>query len=226
MKTRCINCDAHIHMNLCIDLLFQPPQKLCERCSSRFKMEKIERCPKCHKRLAANETVCIDCKFLERFNITIDKIHIISDYNPFVKSMLLKYKGFYDFVLCEAFAEVLLHHYKPRFFRQFDYVIAMPVSEERLNVRGFNQIEAILNAANIKHHDILKTHYRDKQSYLTKKERLQQRNPFYMSGEIKENARILLIDDIYTTGLTVYQAASVLLSNKDCSVEVLAFARA
>lgn len=226
MKTRCINCDAHIHMNLNIEQLFQRPQKLCERCFSQFKMEKTERCPKCHKKRAINETVCIDCKFLERFNINIDKIHIISDYNPFVKSMLLKYKGFYDFALCEAFAEVLMHHYNPRFFRQFDYVIAMPVSEERLNVRGFNQIEAVLNVANIKHHDILKTHYRDKQSYLSKKERLQQRNPFYMSGDIKKNARILLIDDIYTTGLTVYQAASILLSNKYCSIEVLAFARA
>lgn len=226
MIKRCLYCEDQIPLTLTINTLFHKPKLLCEKCTASFTKTKTKRCSHCHKKLADDEKECRDCLFLAKYNVKIDKIYMITDYSPSVKSMFIQYKGMSDYVLSKAFAEILLMHYPAHFFRQYDYIIAMPISETRLHDRGFNQVAAILDAAHLPHHDVLATHYRDKQSKMTKKERLKQKNPFYMKQPLKDGSRILLIDDIYTTGLTVHQAASVLLSNKDCKVEVLAFARA
>ena len=226
MIKRCLYCEDQIPLTLTINTLFHKPKLLCEKCTASFTKTKTKRCSNCHKKLADDEKECRDCLFLAKYNVKIDKIYTITDYSPSVKSMIIQYKGMGDYVLSKAFAEILLMHYPAHFFRKYDYIIAMPISETRLHDRGFNQVSAILDAAHIPHHDVLATHYRDKQSKMTKKERLKQKNPFYMKQPLKDGSRILLIDDIYTTGLTVHQAASVLLSNKDCKIEVLAFARA
>lgn len=226
MINRCLLCEALIPLTLTVNTLFHKPKFLCEQCTASFTKMDTRRCEHCHKKLAEDEMECRDCLFLAKLNVKIEKIYTIADYTPFVKSMILQYKGLGDYVLSKAFAEILLHHYSAYFFKKYDYIIAMPISKTRLHDRGFNQVAAILDAAQILHQDVLGTQYRDKQSRMTKKERLQQTNVFYMKQPLKTGARILLIDDIYTTGLTVHQAASVLLSNKDCRVEVLAFARA
>jgi len=151
----------------------------------------------------------------------LDRIQVLYDYNDFMKEVIHLYKGRGDIKLAQLFA-YLLNGYIP-YIKTFDVVIALPTSEEKLKIRGFSQIEEVLSYLPVTASRCLSMASRVKQSELTKKERLKQINPFTVCGEVK--GRVLLIDDIYTTGLTVHHAAEVLRSQGVHTVEVLAFAR-
>ena len=79
----------------------------------------------------------------------------------------------------------------------------------------------------IKYIQIYETEERQKQSELTKLERSSQHNPFKINKDIDfENKRILLVDDIYTTGLTMHRLAELLFIRKIRKIDALTFARA
>lgn len=90
-------------------------------------------------------------------------------------------------------------------------LIPIPLSKERLKERGFNQ--SVILASLIGEpilQPLVKIH-QTKQSKKKKNERLDQKGMF----QIKQTDAIvqrdvILIDDIYTTGATIYDAARIL----------------
>lgn len=66
----------------------------------------------------------------------------------------------------------------------------------------------------------------EKQSKKTRKERLSGSNPFYFQGEeMFHGQHILLIDDVYTTGITVRQIGSLLYDRGAREVSSLTLCR-
>ncbi|ULG74791.1 ComF family protein [Macrococcus brunensis] len=151
----------------------------------------------------------------------LDRIQVLYDYNDFMKEVIHSYKGRGDIKLAQIFAYLLRGHVS--YMKSFDAVIALPTSAEKLKTHGFSQMEEILSHLPVTLCHSLTMASRIKQSELTKKERLKQVNPFTVSSQI--HGRVLLIDDIYTTGLTVHHAAEILRSQGVHTVEVLALAR-
>ncbi|MCE4955849.1 ComF family protein [Macrococcoides caseolyticum] len=224
---RCIWCHSPLIEPLTIDTMFSKIPCLCTECKSNLMIKaSCPRCDACGKKLAQDETICQDCVWIKQnFGFT-NSVDFICDYHEDIKHFLHQYKTSGDIVLAQAIAEMIYTTYKSRYFRQFDLIIPMPISHERLCIRGFNHITEIFSHMNLSYHDILETEYREKQMHLNKRERIKQDNPFQLKQSINKNARILLVDDIYTTGLTMSHARSVLLSNKHCEIKMLAFARA
>ncbi len=142
------------------------------------------------------------------------------DYDDWTKELIAKYKFHRDIVLAEVFAELLKPHMKQM---DYDMLIPMPSSPEKIRQRGFDHITEIIRVTGLPFHMPLKTKHRIKQAGLTKAERLKEGNPFYVEGETGQN--ILLVDDIYTTGLTVHRAAETLRKENVSKVSVLTFAR-
>lgn len=84
----------------------------------------------------------------------------------------------------------------------------VPLSEKRLVERGFNQVEGLIEG--IPYQDIFEKRDIEKQSSKTREERLSQDNAFCLKKGIDVPDKIIIVDDIYTTGSTLYQMVQLL----------------
>ena len=133
---------------------------------------------------------------------------IILNYKFNDKSYL--YKTFVNFLLKnEKFFEIL---------KSYDTIIPVPISQKRRKERGYNQSELIAKemAKAIGNHYnnqcLFKTRNIIEQSKLKKEERQKNIQGVYelRNEKLLQDKKILLIDDIYTTGSTVNECARML----------------
>jgi len=116
----------------------------------------------------------------------------------------------------------------------FDVIIPLPVTEKRLRERGFNQ--SFIIAEEISHmtgkpvdHSTLRKMRDTKDQYMLSKEERRKNivRAFGLKGPAKRLAgkRLLLVDDLFTTGSTISEAAKTLKGAKPESILVFALAR-
>jgi len=118
-------------------------------------------------------------------------------------------------------------------FSEFDLILPVPLHPQRLRRRGFNQ--SLLLARRVsRHHSIAldfkslqRIRHTQPQTELSGAQRqknirgaFEVRNPFVI-----EEKRLLLIDDVFTTGATVQECSKVLLKAGAKRVDVLTLAR-
>jgi ComF family protein len=116
---------------------------------------------------------------------------------------------------------------------RLDCIIPLPVTEKRLRERGFNQsfilAEEISKLTNkpICHSVLLKTKETRDQYTLSKDERKKNvKNAFSLARDAKlRGKKVLLVDDLYTTGQTAREAARTLLRGRVEGVVFFALAR-
>ena len=113
-----------------------------------------------------------------------------------------------------------------------DGIVPVPLSISRLRERGFNQSLLIARVLSRKFHipllmdNLMKIKETPPQIGLSAKERLLNlKNAFGVKGDIK-GFRILLVDDVMTTGATVTECSKVLMKAGAKEVIVLTLARA
>ncbi|SIS42955.1 ComF family protein [Salimicrobium flavidum] len=204
---KCIYCFQPIHPKTDWSNVLRPAidSRLCEDCHNGF--EKIDQgCPRCCN--PRYQKICPDCDRESPLLSNTSFLH----YNEFAKEWITRWKYRGDYELLTSMSAFL-----PTFVRGKG--VPVPLSEERLDERGFNQAEAISRLLMKKTHLCFGRTHSEKQSKKTKRERLDAPNPFYATTKVQ--GHILLIDDIYTTGTTMKQAAAVLKENGATSVRGL-----
>jgi ComF family protein len=151
--------------------------------------------------------------------------------------------GMYEGVLAEAINRLKFHGLR-RLSRPLgrlllnlelpavDAVLAVPLSTKGLRERGFNQslLIAKVVSANLRVPLLMDALFKRKETSpqigLSRKERLANlKNAFAVAGDVKD-LRLLLVDDVMTTGATVSECSRVLLKAGAREVIVLALARA
>ncbi len=145
-------------------------------------------------------------------------------YEGIVRDALLSYKFHAGQSRCAGFGDILTQAAAEHFGGQFDLVTYVPVSKKRRQERGYDQ-SYLLARELCRHWDtqpetlLQKTKNNPAQSSLTSREERQKNvagTYAAVNGEKIRGARILLVDDILTTGATLREAARVL---KDAGAE-------
>lgn len=222
----CLYCHGKIVDELNLLNMFIKPKRICEDCYLKLtRWRSGVRCGRCHKILAEEEKECSDCIFIGGRFKPVGSIRCLLDYNSEVRMMMHRYKFVRDVALREVMAEFIdIKEW------QYDYIIPIPVSKHRLKERGFNQIIEVLKFSGIPYTELLATDKVKLQSELSKSERINSDNPFsFDRGQKGVNIldkRILIVDDIYTTGITVHHAAETIMQRNPASVDVLTFSKA
>jgi len=124
----------------------------------------------------------------------------------------------------------------------FDLIVPVPLHPRRLKARGFNQVGLMMRqwarsldnempspAPGVFNRDVMERVLPTRpQTGLGRKDRpLNLRNAFGLkSGAEISGMKLLLLDDVYTTGATANEAARVLMKHGAARVDVLTLARA
>lgn len=179
-----------------------------------------QRCSICGTK---GEVLCLDCmKNLQKikyFNNTDSAYRFLYHYKQPLKQSFLRYKFHGTRRHKRAFSKLL--DQENINFHDYDIITYVPISFLRYLERGFNQCKEVLHHSNIKTEKILIKKHGKRQSNL--KGHLRKQNVFGSFKMCKDvqNKKILLFDDIYTTGSTINEAKRVLLLNGAKEVDVL-----
>lgn len=214
---KCLLCEQY----------FQPPfsfwqlltwQKIaepsiCEACRREFVLLKGERCPSCGKE-TARARLCSDCQAWQAlYHGKLLKNHALYAYNSAFHSLMIAYKRRGDYILRQVLQELCQEKLSKR---SFTFYVPIPTSPEHQARRQFDAITAIYQDLVPLAHFLGKKAGTTAQGEKNKQARLQTPQEFFLTDEAmkhskKEKASMLLLDDIYTTGRTLYHARDKLL---------------
>ena len=215
---------------------------LCLECVTAFTEVDSPMCVTCgmvFKSRQAEDHVCGECHRNPKFFRSARAVGIYEQ--SLLKAVQkLKYNGWTG--LARPLGELLLSGLRRwRRLPDIDLIVPVPLYPRKLRQRGFNQVVLMIRSWPVlfRRHQIDQPDFRitekalvrkretRSQTRLTKKERRENvRGAFAVKDRsVIKGRRILLIDDVYTTGATVDECARTLKAAGSGEVDVLTLAR-
>ncbi|MBI2033641.1 MAG: ComF family protein [Candidatus Liptonbacteria bacterium] len=199
----CLNCKKPL----------QGKEVVCDSCLEEIPLHQTFFCGECRARLPDNKKIChLNFPYL---------LAAASDYeNAALKNLIQALKFQFIKSAADSLGKLIIRYAEAIRFEGSDFlVIPVPLARERERKRGFNQAELIsktfadhfklpLAAASL-----IRPKNSPPQSEIKdfEKRRLNVKNCFSVqNGEELKGKHIILIDDVTTSGATLYEAASIL----------------
>ena len=130
------------------------------------------------------------------------EVRYLFEYNDFLKKNIYLLKGCYDIELKDIFLD--RWKYILRLIYKGYLLVPVPSYFESDNKRGFNHVEEIFSSLKLISNKCLKKTKDIKQANLSKKQREKIDKVLIIeNGEILKGKKVLIVDDIYTTGSTL-----------------------
>ncbi len=185
------------------------PNELCDRCSEKLEWVQEPRCCKCGKPIPdEQQEYCFDCKkrkksFEEGRSLWVHKPPVSDALYRFKYKNQRCYGSYFAKSLWERYAEEM-QRWKP------DVIIPVPVHRKRYRKRGYNQASVIakqlsrISQIPLDENVVIRVEDTKPSKELDPAERTENlRRAFVIDEQIKKYKRVLLLDDIYTTGATI-----------------------
>ncbi len=140
-------------------------------------------------------------------------------YENIIRERIIQYKFGEKAYLYKTFAKIIIKNEKIyRFIKLYDIIIPVPMHKNKEAVRGYNQSALIAKeiakniGINFNKKILVKTKNTKVQSTLNKTQRIQNvKDVFEIENkDIIKNKKVILVDDIYTTGSTVNECSKML----------------
>lgn len=200
---------------------------VCKHCLDEFQWIKQVVCPGCGQSQSTNK-LCIKCVAWQKQTGFVIKNRALLSYNEAMQNYMKQYKFTGDYRLRRVFS----HSMKQLIEQQkVEVVVPIPVEASTWHERGFNQVTGIIDGVN--YLEALTTVQQvksTKQSHKNRQERLATPQPFALTNDEQllrqlRGKRVGLVDDVYTTGRTIYHAAALIQTLGPASVVSVTLAR-
>lgn len=215
----CMICDEELEI--------QNRYGLCRTCMESLPKNNKRICERCGKPMNNEARFCLGCQNEKRY---FDAVRSALIYKEDIVKIILSLKFHnrrYTARYLAAYYKDVLHNYP----FEYDIAIPIPLSAARMKQRKYNQVEEILRFTDIDKIDnsiLVKLKDTEQQSKLTGKERRENIVGAFgvVKPELVKSKRILLFDDVLTTGATMNEAARVLKSAGATKVNGITIANA
>lgn len=211
-------------------------QNLCNDCLKKIKKRLPPFCLKCGRQLPGEpemQDICIDCK---KDNLYFDRVFSVFYYDEAFKKLVHNFKYKKITGLTKEFVEWTLAFMKEyNIGKESNLIMSIPMHPARLFIRELNPshilAKNIAKKTGIQYSGSLlkKIKNTTAQSKLKRQKRLENiKNSFSIEKKASSmvfHKRILLVDDLFTTGSTVNECARILKAQGASYVEVITLAR-
>ncbi len=207
---------------------------ICKDCTKEIKRVESPLCLICGKPFKSKEIrshLCQDCTMASP---PFWKARSLFVYEGIIKQAIIRFKFYGEYNLAIAMSHWLLYLFNKEFVSEdIDCIIPVPLHIKRLRKRGYNQ--ALLlgkEIAKISHipispHILKRIRWTEPQVNLNRTERLKNVKGAFQVVKKEDilSKKILLIDDVLTTGATIKECAIALTKAGASSIYVLTLAR-
>lgn len=199
------------------------------------------RCPRCHAVTNWGKAWCDDCLAVELHPRYVEvedmayltSVFVLGDYDGGLRHIIQNIKFNHQKGQVDVLVPFLQEMVSVVAKAKYDYIVPIPISEAHRKERGYNQVDIIfkdvvnymedLSYVNVlaKRNDTKAMWTLDREE---RKKNMAQAFSIRHDGENIEGKRILLVDDILTTGSTLSEAKKTLLEGGAACVDALVLA--
>ncbi len=222
---RCIICDS-------LEIFHKEEAFICASCLEKLSfLDEVKTCKRCGSPIANEGNFCETCLTHERY---FDIARAALPYHRAVRHAVLLYKFGGRRDLCRGFSALISSTAKKLLGEvAFDMVVYPPMSKKAYDERGYNQAELLAEriskalSVSLCRDAFLKIKDTPKQSTLSYRERFLNVKDAYrlnLPKRVFKGKKILLIDDVLTTGATADALSGLLKGAKASYVAVCTLA--
>lgn len=223
--TRCIGCNTL-------------GMALCAHCRQQLSIESLQRCPICQTAVTLAGEVCYSCR---SHPVPLDQLIVCSDYHhPLIHRMIHRFKYQSAVSLAHPLSAIMVRALTSHAVTIPDVLIPVPLHPHRKRWRGYNQSELMCRSISQQLTPGLPISVME--SVVQRKKRtysqmtLQHADDRWKNvqdafslketeASILKHKRILLIDDVCTTGATLFSVANVLRQANPKQISAIVIAR-